>query len=96
MEVAHCVLLGFCGMEGEMMNVKCEMSDITLFLASPFPTERVLDLTRFYSILFFKVNSLSAIPQSPFGVVTSSLDTMCFNIRSSAFWGPRKYKVTHG
>ena len=57
------------------------------FLASPFQTERLLDLTHFffYSILFFKQKVVPAITPPPFGVGTSSSDTMCFSIGSCAF-----------
>ena len=63
-------------------------------LASPFQTERVLDLTDFF---FYSSQQkvVQAITQPPFGVGTSSLDTMCFSIRSCAFWGFHKFLAPH-
>jgi len=53
-----------------------------LLLASPFPTERLLDLTDLYSssILFFLKKVVKAITQTSFGFGTSSLNTMFFSI----------------
>ena len=40
-----------------------------------------------FLLLFFKQKVVPAITQPPFGVGASSLDTMCFSIRSCAFRG---------
>jgi len=37
--------------------------------------------------MFLSLKLCQAISQPLFGVGTSSLDTMCFSIRSSASWG---------
>ena len=72
-----------------LLNLPCT-------LASPFPTEGYWFCWSSSIIIhLFSQTVVQAITQSPFGVGTSSLDTICFSIRSFVFWGCCKFLVPY-
>ena len=70
----------------------------TLYLSIDFCRRReiLLCMTDFgLKTMFLALKLYLAIFQPPFWVGTSSLDTMCFSIRSWTFWGCQKFLASH-